>query len=226
MTDAPEQIATAFTVGPVLRGYIRGKLKTDPVFQEGLRSLVGCRGNLLDLGCGFGLFGLWLRVHGFNNSYSGFDLSEWKVVNGNKAAEKMGLQNYSLKVGNITDCDYGNAAFIAVFDVIHYLDTKQQVQLFDRLADAANSGATVLIRSGIRGCGWRSSVTIAHEWWTRISGWIRGGDLNFPTCESLLTAFRLRNCMIEPKPLWGSTPFSSHLFKIQRNDGVFSHLQN
>lgn len=224
MTDAAKQISKAFAVGPVLRGYIQGKLRTDPIFDEGLRSLLGCKGNLLDLGCGFGLFGLWLRVHGFTNSYFGFDLSEWKVATGNEVAKKMGFQNYTLEIGNITNCDYGNATYITVFDVIHYLKPKQQEQLFDRLADAAHSGATVLIRSGIRNCGWRSAVTIAHEWWTRISGWIRGGDLNFPTRESLQAAFELRRCMIETQPLWGSTPFSSHLFKIRKMDGKFSHL--
>jgi hypothetical protein len=216
MTDVAKEIATAFAVGPFFQGYIRGKLRTDPVFDEGLRALRECDGKIVDLGCGFGLFGLWAGKHGLENPYSGYDLSSWKIEAGRRAARALGFQNYSLEVENMTASDLEGAGLIVAFDVIHYLDSRQQNELFDRLARAAQRGSIVLIRTGVRGCGWRTSVTIAHEWWTRLSGWIRGGHLNFPTREGLVAAFEARDCDVIHRPLWGGTPFSSHLFKIRR----------
>ena len=216
MSKAAQEIALAVAGSPWLRGYVRGKLKTDPVFNEGLLALRGCDGLIADLGCGLGLFGLWARQHGFENSYSGCDLSRWKIEAGQQAADKMGLSRYELRVGDMLSFDFGGSDLVLAFDVIHYLDSQDQEQLYDRLAAAARSGSTVLIRTGVMDCGWRTAVTLAHEWWTRVSRWIRGGHVNFPPRETLVSAFELRGCSVEHRPLWGSTPFSSHIFKVRR----------
>jgi cyclopropane fatty-acyl-phospholipid synthase-like methyltransferase len=216
MSKAAQEIASAVTTGPWLKGYVRGKLNTDPVFNQGLVALCGCDGSIADLGCGLGLFGLWARKHGFENPYSGCDLSRWKIEAGQQAAQKMGLSHYALRVGDMSSFDIGDAALVLAFDVIHYLDSQAQVRLYERLAQVAQSGSTVLIRTGVMGCGWRTAVTLAHEWWTRASRWIQGGRVNFPQSEVIVSAFETRDCSVEQRPLWGRTPFSSHLFEIRR----------
>jgi len=170
-------------------------------------------GPLLDLGCGLGLFGFWINVHGLRIDYKGCDLGGWKIAAGNKAAEELG---YSMKLYevNLLDFPLENAGVICAFDILHYLSVDQQEAMIHQLASAARSGSLVLIRNGVRGCGWRSGMTLLEEWWTRATGWIQGGSINFPRLGHLIEVFEEEGCIVEAKPLWGKTPFSSYWLKI------------
>lgn len=212
-TALATQIATSFKGGRWLRGYIRGKLLADPVFQEGLTAIKE-KGGVMDLGCGLGLFGLWLKSHGHAGSYEGCDLGGWKIIAGNEAARRLGLGEFKLYEGDLTDFPLRESGTICAFDILHYLPDEVQERLLHRLAMAARSGAQVLIRNGVRGCGWRSSVTLFEEWWTRASGWIQGGKINFPELARVVEIFEAEGCCVEAKPLWGKTPFSSYWLKI------------
>jgi SAM-dependent methyltransferase len=208
------KIASAFDGGRWLKGYIRGKLLADPVFDEGLSAILEKGGDVTDLGCGLGLLGLWLKSHGYGGKYRGCDLGGWKISAGNLAVERLGFADSELHEGDLADFSLGNSGTICAFDILHYLPEEVQEVLLRRLATAARSGSLVLIRNGVRGCGWRSSVTLAEEWWTRASGWIRGGTINFPELGRLRELFEEEGCCVEAKPLWGKTPFSSYWLKI------------
>jgi hypothetical protein len=206
-------IADTLGGGRWLQGYIRGKLLGDPVFDEGLRALQGVMGPLVDLGCGLGLFGFWINAHGLGIDYKGCDLGGWKISAGKKGAEVLGYP-MELREGNLMDFPLEKAGIVCAFDILHYLPVDQQEDLIRRLAAAARSGSLVLVRNGVRGCGWRSLMTLAEEWWTRATGWIRGGHINFPHLDHLVRTFESAGCAVEAKPLWGKTPFSSYWLKI------------
>jgi SAM-dependent methyltransferase len=210
----PDRIADAVGGGRWLRGYVRGKLRVDPVFEAGRAVVDRVGGPVVDLGCGLGLFGLWLRQHGSGAAYQGCDLSEWKILAGQNAADRSGYGNFRLRAGDLSVFPLEGARVVCAFDVIHYLDHAKQAELLARLAAAARSGSMVLLRTGVRGCGWRSAVTRAEEWWTRASGWIRGGSINFPRLADLTATFEAAGCRVEAKPLWGRTFFSSYWMEI------------
>ena len=215
MSRAAEEIARQIGGSRWLQGYVRGKLRTDPVFEEVRRRLVGRAGKVADLGCGLGLLGFWLRAQGLTNDYAGCDLGRWKIEAGRAAARRMKLQDFQLEVGDMTEFTFEGAATVCLLDVLHYLSIDDQHRLLERLAAAAAGGALILIRTGVKGCGWRSAVTMAEEFWTRVSGWIRGGDTNFPQLGDLENFFRARGCRVASCPLWGRTPFSSHWLEIR-----------
>lgn len=214
MSWAADEIARQIGGGRWLQGYVRGKLRTDPVFEEVRRGLVRRSGKVADLGCGLGLLGFWLRAQGLTNDYAGCDLGRWKIAAGQAAARRMNLQDFQLEVGDMTELPLEGAATVCLLDVLHYLSIDDQQRLLERLASAAAGGALVLIRSGVKGCGWRSAVTMAEEFWTRASGWIRGGKINFPQLGDLENFFTARGCRVVTRPLWGYTPFSSHWLEI------------
>jgi SAM-dependent methyltransferase len=214
MSEAPERIAEAIGGGRWLRGYVRGKLTADPVFGAARKALAGCRGPVVDLGCGLGLNGLWLHQHGIVAPYRGCDLAEWKIMAGRHAAARLGAEDFRLEVADMTNFPWEDAAAVCAFDVLHYLGAEAQRDLVRRLAGAAAGGAVVLVRTGVRGAGWRSAVTLAEEWWTRASGWIRGGRVNFPRLVDLQADFESAGCRVETRPLWGRTPFSSYWLEI------------
>lgn len=213
--NAAGQIAEAIGGSRWLRGYVRGKLSHDPVFEEARRALADCRGPVVDLGCGLGLLGFWLRAHGCACPYAGCDLSGWKIETGRAAAALRGEREWRMEVADITAFPLGGAAAICAFDVIHYLDPEKRGHLTTGLAAAARAGAKVYLRTGVRGCGWRSALTLAEEIWTRWSGWIRGGRVDFPDLAAVCGAFEQSGCRIaEARPLWGRTPFSSYWIEV------------
>ena len=215
MSDAAREIAVAVGGSRWLQGYVRGKLSTDPVFEAARAALADCRGPIVDLGCGLGLLGFWLRWHGVSCPYRGCDLSSWKISAGREAAMRMGQRDWELEVADVTGFTLDGAAAVCVFDVIHYLDAESRARLLANLAAAARCGATILLRTGVRGCGWRSAVTMAEELWTRCCGWIRGGEVNFPVLSELRASFEVAGCRVaEARPLWGHTPFSSHWIRV------------
>ncbi len=214
MKAPAEQIADAIGGGKWLHGYVRGKLQSDPVFDAGLEEVRASGGTVVDLGCGLGLFGLWLRTQGVTAPYRGCDLSEWKIEAGQLAAARMGFDDFKLTTGDMTLFPLDGASVVCAFDVLHYLSPDVQERLVKNLSQAARDGAVVLVRTGVRGCGWRSLVTLAEEWWTRLSGWIRGGAVNFPDLEKLRREFVEGGCEVACRPLWGRTPFSSHWLRV------------
>jgi SAM-dependent methyltransferase len=215
MSDKAKEIARQIGGGRWLQGYVCGKLRTDPVFRQAQELLQQRPGPVFDLGCGLGLLGFWLRSQGIDNPYMGCDLGAWKIKAGQAAAENMNLKNFVLSVGNMTNFPTEGAATICLFDVLHYLPLAEQEKFLERLAQAARGGALLLIRTGVKGCGWRSAVTVLEEVWTRASGWIGGGEINFPRIKSLEDFFTTRGCRVSTRPLWGRTPFSSHWLEIR-----------
>lgn len=212
--DAAGQIASAFGRSKWLRGYIRGKLRADPVFPAALEELCASPGPVVDLGCGLGLLGFWLRRHGYEEPYRGCDLSAWKIHAAQGAVNRMGW-DLELSAGDMTKFPLAGARWICAFDVLHYLGPDVQRAMISRLGAVAKGGATVLLRTGVKGCGWRSAVTIAEEYWTRCSGWIRGGAVNFPALSELEVWVAAEGCRMQARPLWGRTPFSSHWVRIE-----------
>ncbi len=208
------KIAKAFETGRWLRGYIQGKLLADPVFHVACESIPKQGGSVTDLGCGLGLLGLWLKAHGHRVTYRGCDLGGWKIQAGHLAALRLGYEGVTFHECDMMQFSLGNADVVCAFDILHYLPDEAQERLVCRLAEAARGGSLVLVRNGMRGCGWRSLVTLMEEWWTRCSGWIGGGRINFPERESLVAAFDREGCSVEVCPLWGRTPFSSYLLRV------------
>ncbi|HEV7490216.1 MAG TPA: class I SAM-dependent methyltransferase, partial [Rhodanobacteraceae bacterium] len=58
------------------RSYARGKLRWDPIFAAAASLFAESRHALLDIGCGLGLLGQYLRECGCSAPYRGIDLDE------------------------------------------------------------------------------------------------------------------------------------------------------
>ena len=208
-------ISRAYGRSRWLRGYVRGKIDWDPVYPIARREIVKRQQPVVDIGCGLGLLGISMRAAGITVRYRGTDVSAWKVNMGKEAVRYYGFDEAGFEVCDALNTTIPPGATVCLIDVLHYLDSADQQTLLLRLAQAAESGSLVLIRTALRGTGWRYAVTLIEEWWTRATGWIRGGKINFPTRDDLLAIFEERGLQTEISPLWGRTPFASYLLKIQ-----------
>lgn len=212
--EATRDIARAYGRSHWLRGYVSGKIAWDPIFPLARREIALKNQPVVDIGCGLGLLGISLRAAGITLRYRGSDISAWKINMGKEAVRYYGFENAGFEVCDALSTQIPEGSTVCIFDVLHYLEPQDQQRMLARLAEAAEQGSLVLIRTALRGTGWRYAATLLEEWWTRATGWIRGGEINFPTREEVVGIFKDRGLQTEVFPLWGRTPFASYLVKI------------
>lgn len=211
------QIARAYGRSRWLRGYVAGKLATDPLFETAWKFIVLRGAPVVDLGCGIGILGITMRAAGLVERYRGSDISVWKINKAKQAMRYFGFEEVGYEVNDALSTQIPEGSTICLFDVLHYLEPDEQKRMLDRLADAAESGSLVLIRTTFHKSGWRYYVTLLEEYWTRLTHWIRGGSINFPERAELLSVFAARGLQTAVSPLWGRTPFGGELVVVERS---------
>ncbi len=198
------------------RSFARGKLRWDPVFQAVGPLLATSPRPLLDIGCGLGLLGQYLREHGFRARYLGVDLDTRKIAEAQVAAQP-GL-DLEFAVGSATSLpDFRGD--VALIDVLHYLPAGHQQLALAEAAARVPPGGMIVIRNVVRDASWRFRATVMEEHFIRALRWMRYPATHYPGRDEIEAALRATGFSTEVKPLWGRTPFNSYLF-IARRDGA------
>lgn len=196
------------------RSYARGKLRWDPVFPMAAPLLADSPRALLDIGCGLGLLGQYLRECGFRARYCGVDLDAKKIAEAQAAAARD-----ELALEFATGAAASLPAFqgdVALFDVLHYLPAAGQQRLLIDAAERVSPGGLMVIRNVLREPSWRFRVTIAQERFARALGWMRYPVTHYPEREEIEAPLRATGFATRVMPLWGRTPFNSYLFIARR----------
>lgn len=213
------RIAARFDCPLTTRAYIIGKLAVDPAYTAVLDHVRSSDLPIVDIGCGLGLLAHWLREKGCNAPLHGYDFDERKILMARAAADRAGLNNAQFEVGDITSMPQGAAHFV-LLDVLHYIDPGARENLLRDLAGRIRADGSVLIRTAVRDGSWRHRATLVEEWWARWSGWIPATTpVDFPTAGHITAPFEAANCRCDIRPLWGRTPFNSHLIVATANSG-------
>ena len=192
------------------RGYVRGKLRSDPVYAAAWQALQHSALPVLDVGCGIGLLEFYLREHGFLPPITGIDFDEDKIEQAQYIAGR-GYKGLTFKVSDVLGAD-GFRGNVVLLDVLHYLAAARHQPLLEHLAGLVAPGGLCLIRATPRDASWRFRLTRLQEVLIHASGWMKSRAVHFPSMEEIVTPFRTRGFECEVRPLWGKTPFNSHLF--------------
>lgn len=197
--------------GRFQRGYVLGKLGSDPVYAATAAVVADTRLPLLDIGCGIGLLGMYLHATGALSGYIGIDHDERKIGAACVAARRAGLSaQLDLRVSK-ADALPDVHGHVTLLDVLHYLPRDAQLALLADAAARVLPGGALVIRTVLRENNWRFQVTRAEELWLRASGLIRGGVKHFPTGDELCAPLRALGMRVELQPMYGRTPFNSYL---------------
>lgn len=195
------------------RSYAENKLRFDPAYRAAALLLGDSRESLLDIGCGLGLLGFYLRERGFRGAYRGVDFDRHKIAE----ARHLARSDASL------DFDDGNAdalpAFcghIALLDVLHYLSAERQQSLLHEAAMRVAPGALLIIRNVLRERCWRFHATVIEEHILHATRWMRSPALHYPGREEIVAPLLAAGLVVEVRPLWGSTPFNSFAIVARR----------
>jgi len=194
------------------RSYVRGKLRWDPVFAAVAPLVVDSPRALLDIGCGLGLLGQYLRERGFRAPYRGLDLDAVKIDEARAAADGLDIDFVAGSAEALPEF----CGDIALFDVLHYMPADAQQRVLSEIGARVPPGGLLLIRNVLRESGWRFRVTLAEEYLARMIGWMRCPTGHFPVREEIETPLRSMGFATRVMPLWGRTPFNSYLFVARR----------
>ncbi|MFH1936155.1 MAG: 1-acyl-sn-glycerol-3-phosphate acyltransferase, partial [Bacteroidota bacterium] len=155
--------------GPVLEWYIRIKMKLERDFLS-YHELLPKRGNILDLGCGYGYITYMLMLTGESRMLTGVDYDEEKIV----AANNGYLKNHRITFfhADVTAYPITPHNGILLGDVLHYLSPEKQEKLLKSCMEKLQPEGVLLIREGIK------ELSDRHKR-TRLSEFLSTQILNF-----------------------------------------------
>jgi 2-polyprenyl-3-methyl-5-hydroxy-6-metoxy-1,4-benzoquinol methylase len=200
--------------GRWLQGYVRGKLKSDPVYAAAAREIGLCPGPVLDIGCGIGLFAHYLQAVGCDGEYLGIDLDAPKIQIAQHAA-----RGKSRICFNNMSCETLPAwqGHVVILDTLHYLAAASQQELLRAAAARVAPGATLIIRSVLRDNSWRFGITRLEEAFMRSIRWMRYRVQHYPDAEATRAPLADAGLSVQMSSLWGRTPFNSYLIVAKRD---------
>jgi SAM-dependent methyltransferase len=198
-----------------LRNYVRTKLRTDRVYSVAYDLLGGSAEPILDVGCGVGLLGFYLRERACRQPILGLDLDARKIDYGSTIAAR-GYPDIELRFQDAEAPLPDFRGNVALFDVLHYLTPRAQTALLSRVAERIAPGGLLLVRDSLRERRVRYWLTCLAEKFAQTISWNAAGPLHFPSRAGIDAAFESANFDRESRPLWGASPFNNYLFVFRR----------
>jgi 2-polyprenyl-3-methyl-5-hydroxy-6-metoxy-1,4-benzoquinol methylase len=134
------------------RTYARARFA---ILRESLLEEIGqyvpCSGDILDLGCGFGLFALYFAALAPGRQVTGIDLDLARTNAAKASAAKLGIGNVEFMAEDVLVWE-GNAHFDAIYvlDLIHHLPRAEVAAVLSRLRASLRPNGVLLIKDVAR----------------------------------------------------------------------------
>ena len=201
--------------------YVRGKLRRDQIYPTAYDLLRSSVEPILDVGCGVGLLGFYLRERACPQFVLGLDVDARKIRYGAEIAAEQ-YSDIELRFHDVAKTIPDFSGNVALFDVLHYLPHERQTALLTQLAKCVAPGGVLIIRDCPRDPGPRYWITWLAERFAQVISWNLNSPLHFPSRASIDGVFGPAEFDRESRPLWGTSPFNNHLFIFRRWDAGIS----
>jgi 2-polyprenyl-3-methyl-5-hydroxy-6-metoxy-1,4-benzoquinol methylase len=166
----------------VAAGYVRGKLRHDPVYRQ-LVERAPLPAPLLDVGCGRGQTIVLLALAQPGLAACGLDWDEPKLAVARAAARD--LPHVRFASADVRDAVLPPSGTVLLLDVLHYQTPSAQDVLLARAAAAVLPGGVLFVREIDGAAGWRARLT---TWQERLGCWLgvnRGAGMHVRPADEL-----------------------------------------
>ena len=100
-------------------------------------------GNILDIGCGFGILSNILALESSQRIVKGIDISESRIIESKKTIRER--KNIQFLIQDIKDIDYKIYDTIIMSDFLHHLDNVRQTNILKTIYDKLNKESRLII---------------------------------------------------------------------------------
>ena len=212
--DVVDDIALRFApCGRSVQGYVRGKLRWDPVFRQ-LAARVPFPTPCVDLGCGQGI--LLALIARLQTGLTGVGI-EWDDRKLAAAADgTRGLEGIDVVRGDVRETCVPRAGTVFLIDVLHYLEPQEQSAVLERAARALVPGGLLIVRDVDTSAGVRAWINRMQERVNRVFGAHWGDTLEFSSAAATVERLRALGLEVSVEPSSGNLPLSNVLITARR----------
>lgn len=202
--------------GLYLPNYTSAKISTDPLYNGVYEELEFSTLPLLDVGCGLGILGMYLRERGLENPVTGFDYDHSKIRGGRHMIEKGSYENITLSQGDARTELPEHHGDVTILDILQFFDDSEKKELLKGTAERVAPGGKLIIRSGLAEKNLRFYTTIAADFFAKLTFWMKSAPIHYPTSEFFRTTLETEGLEVSIRPFWGKTPFNNYLIVAKR----------
>ncbi len=199
------------------REWVKWKLIADPLFTTLHPWLVEGAQPVIDVGCGRGLLGMYLRERGHAMPYLGLDFDEAKIAPAQAVAKAYDPPpQYVLQDARQPWPEA--QGHVCLLDVLHYVPAAEQPHLLHECASHVAPGATFLLRSGIQDRGLRYRFTSSTDRIMAALRLMKSPPLHYPSLEEITSILSAENLhLIETQPPSRGSFFNNYLLVFRRS---------
>lgn len=198
------------------RYYVPAKLRSDPVYSAVAKELADTELPVLDIGCGLGLLGFYLREAGFKPEITGFDYDTRKISSALRMAERGDYAGLVFLTGDARTGLPEHGGNVVILDILQFFTRVEQGALLQAAAARVAAGGRLVIRSGLEDDSVRFRITVAGDWLAKLTLWMKAAPVCYPTRELFESVLGAAGLKVRVGPLWGGTPFNNHLIVAER----------
>ena len=162
---------------PIARAYCRVRFQIlRQRFLEEIGQYLPKEGRVVDIGCGFGLFGLYFAMTRPRLSIIGIDKQAARVQMAQAAALRLKVTNARFSVGDAEAYSQSHPIRAAyMLDIIHHIDRDAARVLIATLADALEPGGRLIVKDIETKPTYKRWFTLAldkmMDWSARVDYW-------------------------------------------------------
>lgn len=196
------------------RYYTRCKMRMDPLYRAVHAKLAGSPLPLLDIGCGLGILAFFLKELGYRGEIDGIDYDAPKIATGSRVAASH-YPDVRLAVGDAREkrTFQGN---VTLLDLLQFFEKEEQETVLRNAAACVAPGGSLIVRNCLNDGSWRFQITRAGDVFSRMTRWMKGSPVFYPTRESILATLAPLGFTAEIEPLHGRMPLSNYLLTFRR----------
>jgi len=168
--------------GLLTRGHLAARRYLSPLAD--VEELVPLSGDILDLGCGHGLFSHYMALRAPARRIHGGDPDPAKMASAVRTRAPLG--NVTFTLGDI-DAVPSNVTFLAVtiVDVMYLLPDETKRYILQRCHELLAPGGVVVYKTQVTSPRWQFLVTSSQEWVMTSLGLTRGAGLHYLSEEAV-----------------------------------------
>lgn len=131
-------------------------------FLEEIGQYLPSNGNVMEVGCGFGLFALYFASVHPDLEIRAVDLDEGRIAAAEASQHKLGINNVTFEVGDAEEIDLRCEPLDAVYmlDLIHHIPHAAARRLVHQVYDVLRPGGVLIIKDVDTRPRWKMTFTL------------------------------------------------------------------